>query len=166
MFGVLTKRSAAVRFRPLTVRQLMWRKFVRHHMAVAAGIVLIVMYVVVLFAGFFAPYDLAKPNYRFIYAPPQGLHFFDDKGAFHLRPFVYPIIGKRDRKTTRFVYSEDRLTRDPLRFFVPGHKYSLFFGLIESDIHFIGVDNGTLFLFGTDLRGRDMLSRIITGGKV
>jgi peptide/nickel transport system permease protein len=144
----------------------MWRKFVRHRLAVAAGIMLIVMYVVVLFAGFFAPYDFAKPNYRFIYAPPQALHFFDETGAFHLRPFVHSLIGKRDPKTTRFVYREDRRIRDPVRFFVPGHKYSLFFGLIKSDIHFIGVDRGTLFLFGTDLRGRDMLSRTIAGGRV
>ncbi len=150
----------------MTVRQLMWRKFVRHRMAVAAGIVLIVMYVVVLFAGFFAPYDFAKPNYQFLYAPPQALHFFDDTGAFHLRPFVHRLKGKRDRKTLRFVYREDRRIRDPVRFLVPGHKYSLFFGLIESDIHFVGVDTGTLFLLGTELRGRDMLSRVIAGGRV
>ena len=45
MIGLRTRRTAAG-FRPMTVRQLMWRKFVRHRLAVAAGIMLIVMYVV------------------------------------------------------------------------------------------------------------------------
>ena len=37
--------------------KLMWWKFQRHRIAVAAGIFLIFMYVMVLFAEVFAPYD-------------------------------------------------------------------------------------------------------------
>ena len=40
------------------------------------------------------------------------------------------------------------------------------FGLFESNIHLFGVKEGKLFLFGTDIIGRDLLSRIIFGGRV
>jgi peptide/nickel transport system permease protein len=54
----------------------------------------------------------------------------------------------------------------PVRFFVHGYRYKLL-GLIPTDIHLFGVDEpGTFFLFGTDGLGRDLLSRIIEGGRV
>ena len=39
-------------------------------------------------------------------------------------------------------------------------------GFIKSDIHFFGVGEGKLFLLGTDIIGRDMLTRIIFGGRI
>lgn len=152
--------------RLLTLRQIAWRKFRRHRLAVACGVILVFFYLVIAFAGFFAPYDFAKPNYRFIYTPPQMIHFFDETGRFHPRPFVYRLKGARDPKTTRFVYSADTDQKDAIRFFVRGHDYTMFFGLVESNIHLFGVDRGAIFLLGTDLRGRDMLSRTIAGGRV
>ena len=161
------RRPADDTFRLLSVRQLMWRKFLRHRMAVVCGVVLIFLYAVIAFSGFFSPYVFAKANYRYLYAPPQGIHFFDESGQFHLRPFTYRIKGKRDPRTTRFVYDTDTSKRDSIRFFVRGHRYTMFYGLVSSDLHLFGVDRGgSIFLLGTDMRGRDMLSRTIAGGRV
>jgi peptide/nickel transport system permease protein len=46
------------------------------------------LHLVLLFAGFFAPYDPTAQNRELPYAPPTRLHFKDSSG-FHLRPFVY-----------------------------------------------------------------------------
>lgn len=56
-------------FQFLSVRQLMWRKFVRHRMAVASGVVLICLYLVTAFAGFFAPYHAGSAESTYTWPP-------------------------------------------------------------------------------------------------
>lgn len=124
------------------------------------------MYIIISFPGFFAPYEFDRGKARYVFVAPQALHFFEDDGSFHLRPFVYPIVGKRDPATMRVVYTEDRSNPQPIRFFVRGYDHEIFFGLFESDLQLFGVDEGTIFLAGTDGRGRDMLSRTIAGARV
>lgn len=153
-------------FRPLSVRRLMWRRFRKNRMAMIGAAILTCMYIVIMFPGFFAPYEFDRGNARYVFLAPQAVHFFDDDGAFHLRPFIYPVVGKRDPATMRVVYTEDRDNPQPVRFFVRGYDYELLFGLFESDLQLFGVDEGTIFLAGTDGRGRDMLSRIIAGGQI
>ncbi len=153
-------------FKPISVRRLMLRRFLRNRMAVIGAVILVCLYTIVAFAGFFSPYDFSRGNARYIYVAPQSVHFFDDEGRFHFRPFIYPLEGKRDPATMRIFYTEDRSDPQPIRFFVEGHRYTWFFGLFASDRHLFGVDEGTVFLLGTDGRGRDMLSRIIAGGRV
>lgn len=153
-------------FKPVSVRRLMLRRFLRHRMAVIGAVILVGMYAIVAFAPFFAPYEFSRGDARYVYVAPQAIHFFDDDGHFHFRPFIYPLTGKRDPATMRVVYTEDRSNPQPIRLFVRGYDYSLLFGLIKSDVHFFGVDEGSVFLLGTDGRGRDMLSKIIAGGRV
>ena len=50
--------------------RLIWRKFKKHKLAVASGVVLIFMYVVVVFAEFLAPYDPGFPNTKFVHSAP------------------------------------------------------------------------------------------------
>lgn len=153
-------------FKPLSVRRLMWRRFRKNRMAMIGAAVLFSLYTIIAFPGFFSPYDFAKANGRFIYVAPQAVHFLDEQGSLHFRPFVYPIAGKRDPATMRIVYTEDRSDPQPIRFLVRGYDYGMFFGLVESNIQLFGVDRGTVFLLGTDGRARDMLSRIIAGARV
>ena len=146
--------------------QLIWWRFRKHRAAMISLAVLILFYFIAAFAGFFAPRDPTRVDAQFAQAPPQPLVFYDDAG-FHFPPIVYGYVGERDPKTLRKYYrvsAEDRLQ---LRFFAKGDPYTLF-GMIESDIHLIGLDDPTqpLFLLGTDLLGRDMLSRIIYGGQI
>jgi peptide/nickel transport system permease protein len=72
--------------------------------------------------------------------------------------------GARDPKTFKRVFVEDRETKLPLRFFVEGFDYKLFW-LIPTNIHLIGLEgvpaDENLFLLGTDVQGRDIFSRLL-----
>ncbi len=147
--------------------QLIRWKFFRHRLAMGALAVLIVLYLLALFAEFTSPHDARHRDVRYMYCPPQRIHFFDEEGKFHLRPFVYEIKIESEivnflRSTT---YSEDRTKKYPLYFFARGDSYELW-GLFKSNIHLFGTGEGKLFLFGTDKMGRDMLSRIIYGARL
>ncbi len=145
--------------------QLMWWKFRKHRMAMAAGMVIVALYVVAVFCEFLAPYTLNHRQVAYAFAPPQRLNFVSDEGV-HLRPFVYGFKGVRHPETLRKFYIEDREQRYAIRLFVRGAPYR-FWGLFETDVHLFGVDEeGTLFLLGTDHLGRDLLSRIIYGSRI
>jgi len=146
--------------------QLVWWRFRKHKLALIATALLLIMYVVIAFVEFFAPYDPRRNNRDYIYAPPQRLHWVDANGRFHVWPFTHPMVGEMDMETLRIHYKEDVATLYPLRFFVHGDPYKLW-GLLESDLHFVGTsEGGTLFLLGTEKQGRDMLSRILHGGRI
>ena len=146
--------------------QLMWWRFRKHKLALVSAVVLGTLYILVIFAEFFAPYDATRADKHFIYAPPQPIRFVDSQGHFHLRPFTYTITGELNKDTLRFDYTIDTNTAYPIRFFVRGDPYKLW-GLIPADRHLIGTDaGGTIFLLGTDKQGRDLLSRLIYGGRI
>ncbi|MBI3959719.1 MAG: ABC transporter permease [Chloroflexi bacterium] len=150
----------------LSVGKLMWRRFLRNRLAVGGTIVLTIMYIIIIFAEFFAPYNHLFSNSDFVTRPPQALRFIDAEGNFHLRPFVYGTTTTLDIANLIYIHEDDPEQIYPLHFFVKGKPYKLF-GLIPSDIHFYGVDEpGTAFFLGTDRNGRDMVSRIIYGGRV
>ena len=139
--------------------QLMRRKFVRHKLALVGLMVLAVLYFVAVFAEFFATQDIAKRNSEHIYAPPQRIRFFSDQG-FSLRPFVYPLRLELNMETFRKNYHADKTRRSYIRLFRRGDEYELW-SLFRSRIHLLGVDEGTLFLLGTDRFGRDLYSRVL-----
>ncbi len=93
------------------------------------------------------------------------IHFIDDSGSVHLRPFVYARVNKRDPVTLRLSAVEDRSKIWPLEFFVRGEPYK-FWGLIPTDLHFFGVQTGFVHLFGTDSLGRDQFSRTMYATRV
>ncbi len=145
--------------------QLIRWKFFRHKLAVGALAVLAIFYFFAIFAEFVSPYGATRNDVRYMYAPPQRIRFFDEEGYFHLRPFVYGLKLKLDMVTLRRNYKEDKGYAHPLYFLVQGDPYELW-GLFSSSLHFFGVKEGVMFLLGTDKMGRDMLSRIIYGGRV
>ena len=146
--------------------QLVWWRFRKHKIALIATALLIMFYVIIVFVEFFAPYDPRRNNRDYLYAPPQKLHLVDANGRFHLWPFTYAIIGEMDMETLSIHYTEDTTEMYPLRFFVHGDPYKLW-GLFEGDLHFVGTkEGGTIFFLGTEKQGRDMLSRIMHGGRI
>ena len=113
-------------------------------------------------AGFLAPYAPTRQNRMLPYAPPTRLHFVDEDGRFHLRPFVYPLS---EAALDQGRYEEDRARAMPVRFLVAGSPYSI--AGVRARVHLLGVDEPAgIFLLGTDGVGRDQLSRLLHGARV
>lgn len=144
--------------------RLMWWRFRRHKLAVISLFLLIFAYGSILIAEFLAPYGLHSRNVDHIFAPPQGIHLFHD-GSF-VGPFVYGTKYRLDMENLQRTYTPDPEKVQRLRFFCRGDSYK-FWGLIESDLHFVcAAKGGTFFLLGTDRLGRDIFSRIIYGARI
>jgi peptide/nickel transport system permease protein len=144
--------------------QMIRWKFVRHRVAVFSLGVLAVFYLCALFAEFVAPYSPIHYDTNYMFMPPQTIRF-SDNGQLQLRPFVYGMVGTLDPKTFKTTYVVDETQKYPIHLLVRGDPYVMLL-FIKSDLHLFGVEEGTLFLFGTDKMGRDLLSRIIYGGRI
>jgi peptide/nickel transport system permease protein len=129
-------------------------------LALAAS-VLLAIHAAALGAAFLAPYAPTEQARAFPYAPPTRLHFMDEAGRFHLRPFVYALIDDEARPGQ---YKEDRSQAYPLRFLV---RSAADFGGSSVGWRLFGVDEpGRVFLLGTDGFGRDQLSRLLHGARI
>ncbi len=116
---------------------LMWRKFVRNKAAIGGGTVIVLLYLMAAFAAFLSPYSLTSRFSKYIYMPPQPIHWFDNG---KLQPFVYDVkldIDINLRKT----YTPNLEKKIPLQFFAHGDPYKLL-GFIPSDIHLFSVPEG------------------------
>ena len=144
--------------------RLMWRRLTRHRLAIVGGVVLAMLYLIAMFCEFIAPYDPSTKNTALLTAPPQRIHLFG-AGGVSLRPFVYAYTGSEDPITWRKIYQENKEARYPIRWFVRGDEYR-FWGLFKTQVHLFGVDDGYVFLLGTDTLGRDVFSRIMYGTRI
>jgi peptide/nickel transport system permease protein len=102
-----------------------------------ALLLLLLIHLPIVFAGFIAPYDYAEQHRDYSYAPPARIHF-------EPRPFVYGLTAQ---------YHED-LT----------HRYLIHF--FDSRRLFTVDSGGSIFLLGTDAYGRDIFSRLLYGGRI
>lgn len=169
--------------------QLIRRSFAKHKLAVASLHVLALLYLLVIFAEFFAPYTRQERSLNHAYCPPQLVRWSPSQMLY-----VYAMRSETDPITFRRRFVEDRTDPIPLSLFVKGSKYK-FWGLIPMKRRFIGVnlekyeqyhtrtaeeaDNQgtaessqletlkpTFYLLGADKYGRDIFSRIVYGGRI
>ena len=156
--------SAEERYFIASQRQLMWRKLRKHRMAVIAGVVLLLAYLVAFTYEFCAPYGSLTQHEGFVHAPPTRVRVIDADGRLR-SPFVYGLTGKVNLETFQREFVEDRSAIHPVRFLVRGEPYR-FWGVIDADLHLFDAGEGRMFLLGTDELGRDVFSRILAGSRV
>ncbi len=136
---------------PLLVR--LWPQFRRKKAGLCALVVLALLYLSALFAGFLAPYPKERQDLKNTLHPPTALLWKD--GGLHVQ--VYKLV---DRTIAKY---------EP----IPGHTAPLVFlpRTLEDNqtkLRLVGVKDGAapLYLLGSDSVGRDVLSRLLYGSRV
>jgi peptide/nickel transport system permease protein len=118
---------------------------------------LILLYTVMIFAEFFAPYS---PNTSF---PDKSYH------PPNVRLYQGRIQAQEWRvtNTVTWKYTRVRGQYGGIQFFGKGEPYRLW-GVIPAERHFFTVQSGAypVFLLGADNLGRDLFSRIVYGSRV
>ena len=150
--------------------QLIRARFFANKVAVAAGVIVLFLYLVGIFAEFLAPTSPTRSQPRFTYAPPQSLAFFvtdDATGERRFLPHVKGYAMEVDPASLRRTFTVDPKKVVPIGLFVKGEPYKMW-GLFEMDRHLLGPLNkrDPMNLLGTDSLGRDLLSRLIYGTRV
>jgi len=137
----------------------------QHKLGIAGLIILTLLYLMIIFGDFLAPYDHTVSNQAYNYLPPVKVHWTHE-GKF-IGPHVYNYVEGRNPVTLAIEFVEDRSTPHKVKLFTKGFEYKLF-GLFPSNRHLFGVegDGAVLYLFGADRFGRDLLSKIIICGRV
>ena len=146
---------------------LVWRRFLKHRLAVGATIMIIVFYLIAIFCEFLAIHDPYAQNAQRSFVPPQRVHFFD--GWKPSWPYVNGLIRERNPVTLKPEYKADETKRYSIKLFARGHDYELL-GVFDTNIHLIGLDTDEdpipLYLFGSDRMGRDGFSRLMYATRI
>lgn len=130
-----------------------------------AFVVLVIMYLLITFADFFAIYPASYSNRKLTYQPPSKIYVITKDNKLSL-PYTYNYEKTFDKDNLTIDYKELKNKKYPVRFFAKGYEYKLF-GLFKTNLHLIGKpDECNLFLLGTDIGGRDVYSRLFFGGQI
>jgi peptide/nickel transport system permease protein len=124
----------------------------RNRAASAALGMLILLYLLALFAPFLSPYDPDDESRPHSWATPSRIHFDG------IRPYVHPVSFTFDDQAQR-IYVEDTAVKAHLGLFVRGHL----FGVVDDPAN---PTTARLYLLGADSRGRDLLSRLLAGSRI
>ncbi len=148
--------------------QLMWWRFRKHHLAMASGVVVLLIYLIAIFAGFLAPTTPEHYRGNFTYAPPQRIHFLDNSPTGRqFRPYVYGYNVEIEQEALRRVFVPDEESKLYLGLMVRGKPYKVL-GLIDTDLHLFGLEDpeAPFFIMGADVLGRDMYTRLLYGTRI
>ncbi|MEO0535894.1 MAG: ABC transporter permease [Cyanobacteria bacterium P01_A01_bin.123] len=167
-----------------------WQKLKQNPLARYGAIVLLIFYLVVFAADFFAPYDPYGTQPDGSLLPPTTLYWRNQETGQWIGPHVYPTTqGPVDLDTGDREVFVNFEAPSPLRLFITGDEYRWLriqlplptqfsvtnpafkdielFGGIPGNLHLFGAAGpGKLNLLGTDEQARDQLSRLIHGGRI
>lgn len=147
----------------------MWKdvlkQLIKDKFAFAALILLGIIYFMLLFADFIAPYTKDFSDRSMAYVPPSKIFVIDETGKLSV-PYTYNYKREFDPVNLRIKYTFDRSQKHYIKFFGKGEPYKLW-GIIPMQRHLVTTDAaGRLFLLGTDINGRDVFSRLLFGGRI
>ncbi len=151
-----------------------WQKLIRNPLAQVGATILLIFYLIVIFAEFVAPYNpyFSQPEGSLL--PPTTIHWRNDSGEF-IGPHVYPTTqGPVDLATGERALTVDTSQPSPLRLLVQGDEYRVLQLQLPlptqqtytsedgstisrwewTDVEIVPGFPGTLHLFGTTGPGR------------
>lgn len=161
--------TADDRFNYASQWQLMWWRFRRHKLALISAGLLIVLYLIAIFAEIVAPYNSVDRFRSYQNAPPSKIRLWDEEGL--QRPFIYGLEREIDPITRRMTFVEDQSVQYPILFWVEGVPYKLW-GIFVMDRHLFGLgDEATeagvgIWVYGLDSLARDVFSRTVYGSRI
>ncbi len=142
-----------------------FKKIKKDKVSYFALIVLILMYLSILFADFFAVYPSNYSNRKLAYCPPSNIYVLDKNNKIKM-PYTYNYEKKFNKDTLNIEYKQNRAKKYKIKFFASGYEYK-FLGFIKCNLHLIVPQDGChLFLLGSDINGCDVYSRLFFGGKI
>lgn len=140
--------------------QLMVRRFMQSKLSVFGGIVIVLLYLMVIFADFIAPYHYDDQRADGIFAPPTKIRF--QNGWIG----VYGVKTELNEETFAWDFVEDPNVFYPIKFFIRSWPYKLL-GFIPTNVHLFGVEEpGIFYWWGADQLGRCVFSRTVRGGQI
>jgi peptide/nickel transport system permease protein len=137
--------------------RVFWHRLRLQRIAVAGGAILAVLYTVMVFVGFIAPYGYERQDRNLIFVRPTALRLDG----------LRPAVQRYEPTAGTFKYAPVQGDVRPIRFFVRGDKYD-FLWFIPANLHLFGTDDPKypVYLLGTDGFGRDIFSRLLYGSQV
>ncbi len=144
---------------------LAFKKVLKDRIAFMGLLILVVLYVMVGFADFIAPYGEQWSDRELANAPPTPVYLLNDSGGLTW-PYVQRYERRFDSANLEYSFLPIEGKTYPIQLWAQGESYH-FLGFIPTKLHLLGVESpARLALLGNDMNGRDNFSRLLFGGQI